>query len=665
MDRAFSIIEIKALDEDKRIIKGIASTPNLDLVGDIMEMKGAQYKLPMPLLWQHNPANPIGHVTKAKITSKGIEIEAEIAKIDEPGELKDFIDKAWQSLKHKLVQGLSIGFKSLEHAFIEDAKGFAVRHIKWLWVELSAVTIPANMETTITSVKALSTKQLTALGLNTAKPVRLIPPSALGKKTLGPKEPTEMKTIAEQIAALENTRNTKALRMSEVASPSQEAGETMSAEAAEEFDTLTKEIDNIDADLKRLKILEGIQAKGAKAIAPTGKTIETVEEGETARSPLQNVVLDQKLAPGIRMARVVRCMAHSFKQVSKGTFVSPIDVAKDWYKTDPVIANFLKANVAAGTTLSGNWAEGLVGSETKIIADFVEYLRPMTILGKFGTGGVPALHTIPFRVALVSELGGGEGYWVGEGKAKPLTSFDYSRTNLSPLKVANICVLTDDLVRDSSPSAETLVRNSLVNALRARLDMDFINPDKAAVANVSPAGILNGVAGIPSSGNDADAIRADIGTLFGAFIDANNAPTNGVWIMSARTALRVSLMMNPLGQPEFPGINMNGGVLAGLPVITSEFVTPNTSGDFIALVNASDVYLADDGGFNVDMSREASLEMSDAPAHNSGTPTAAQMVSMFQTNSVAIRAERTINWSRRRNEGVAWLSNVNWGGQIT
>ena len=30
------------------------------------------------------------------------------------------------------------------------------------------------------------------------------------------------------------------------------------------------------------------------------------------------------------------------------------------------------------------------------------------------------------------------------------------------------------------------------------------------------------------------------------------------------------------------------------------------------------------------------------------TPTAASMVSMFQTNSVAIRAERMITWKRRR-----------------
>src|SRR5690625_7199109 len=90
------------------------------------------------------------------------------------------------------------------------------------------------------------------------------------------------------------------------------------------------------------------------------------------------------------------------------------------------------------------------------IADFVEFLRPQTILARFGRDGVPSLRQVPFRTALVGQTSGGEGYWVGEGKAKPLTKFDFSRRSLEPLKVANIAVVTEELLRDSSPSAEAL-----------------------------------------------------------------------------------------------------------------------------------------------------------------------------------------------------------------
>src|SRR5690606_5936351 len=162
---------------------------------------------------------------------------------------------------------------------------------------------------------------------------------------------------------------------------------------------------------------------------------------------------------------------------------------------------------------------------------------------------------------LISQTGGGDGYWVGEGKAKPLTAFDYTRGTLEPLKVANIAVVTRELLNASSPSADMLVRDSLAAALRARLDADFIAPATTAVSGVSPASILNAPTGIASSGVDAQAVRNDIQALFGTFIAANNAPTNGVWIMPATTALALSLMQNPLGQAEFPGITMRGGTL--------------------------------------------------------------------------------------------------------
>jgi hypothetical protein len=80
-------------------------------------------------------------------------------------------------------------------------------------------------------------------------------------------------------------------------------------------------------------------------------------------------------------------------------------------------------------------------------------------------------------------------------------------------------------------------------------------------------------------------------------------------------------------------------------------------------VNASDIWMADDGAVTVDASREASLEMSDGPANNSGTPTQTNdMVSMFQTNSVALRAERFINWQRRRSAAVQVIDDVNYDG---
>jgi HK97 family phage prohead protease len=151
--RAYSFIEVKAVDEEKRELTGIASTPTPDRYQDIVEPKGADYKLPMPLLWQHDSWSPVGTVVKAKVTNAGIEVLMRLPFIEELGVLKDRVDEAWQSVKHGLVRGLSIGFTAKEYSRIDDTGG--LRFLKWDWLELSLVTIPANAEAAITGMKSI------------------------------------------------------------------------------------------------------------------------------------------------------------------------------------------------------------------------------------------------------------------------------------------------------------------------------------------------------------------------------------------------------------------------------------------------------------------------------------------------------------------------------
>jgi hypothetical protein len=68
-----------------------------------------------------------------------------------------------------------------------------------------------------------------------------------------------------------------------------------------------------------------------------------------------------------------------------------------------------------------------------------------------------------------------------------------------------------------------------------------------------------------------------------------------VFIMSKQIALNLSLMLNALGQREFPDINMDGGTLFGVPVVTSQYLATGGSpaGAYVILINASDIYLHD------------------------------------------------------------------------
>ncbi len=261
---------------------------------------------------------------------------------------------------------------------------------------------------------------------------------------------------------------------------------------------------------------------------------------------------------------------------------------------------------------------------------------------------------------------GGTGYWVAEGKGKPVTKFSFSRSHLDALKVAAMCVATMELLEDSDPSVDPLLRDNLAAALREVEDITFIDPNEGGTPGKTPASITNGANSQASSGADAAGVRADIKAVFGAFIADNNAPTSGVWVMSQQNALALSLMTNSLGQTEdfAKNITMNGGSFGGLPVITSEYCTGfgDSSGGIVVLINASDIYYGDTGGIKVDTSEHASVEMVDNPANDVVTPTAsAYSVSMFQTNSVAFRAEQRLDWIRRRDSAVQVLTGVNWG----
>lgn len=159
--RAYSTLDIKSVNEDQRILTGLATTPSVDRMGDIVEPAGAEFELPIPFLWQHDSANPVGHVTKAKVTKAGIEVEIQMQRTDEPGLVKDRLDAAWQDIKLRLVRGLSIGFAPLETARIEGSYG--MRFLRWLWLELSGVTVAANGDCSIATIKAIDHEVLANL----------------------------------------------------------------------------------------------------------------------------------------------------------------------------------------------------------------------------------------------------------------------------------------------------------------------------------------------------------------------------------------------------------------------------------------------------------------------------------------------------------------------
>jgi len=151
MNRAYSLLEVKSLDDDQRMISGIASTPEVDRVGDIVDPMGAKFAPEIALLWQHKHDSPVGIAEFGRPTRKGIPFKAVIAKIEEEGPLKQLVDMAWQAVKAKLVRGVSIGFRPIKYDIMSEG---GLKFTETEIYELSLVTIPANASATINNIKA-------------------------------------------------------------------------------------------------------------------------------------------------------------------------------------------------------------------------------------------------------------------------------------------------------------------------------------------------------------------------------------------------------------------------------------------------------------------------------------------------------------------------------
>lgn len=339
---------------------------------------------------------------------------------------------------------------------------------------------------------------------------------------------------------------------------------------------------------------------------------------------------------------------------AKGDRMGALAISKNQYGEG---SDVTKALVAAASTSNAEWAGALVPDYQTVTNDFIDYLRPRTIIYRLGQNGISDMRRIGFRSRVPSQIVSGSASWVAEGRPLPVTKHGYSEVELGFAKLGAIATLTREVIAFSNPNAETVVRDGLASSLIETLDRDFLDPDKAEVPGVSPASVINGIDDIPSvGGSDIDAVKRDLEALFFAFLNADNPPDDAVFLMSSKLAFRLSALQNMFGQREFPEIHFGGGRLMGLPVLTSNYIPV----DRVILLNPREVYFAE-GGIHLDASDSVSLELRDDPTNDSVTPTGAQMTSMFQTSTVALKILKAVNWKRRRESAAAWLSGVQWG----
>lgn len=459
-------------------------------------------------------------------------------------------------------------------------------------------------------------------------------------------------TTDEQISAFEAKRAAHVAAMQALMDKAADEGSTLDSAQSEDYETKSAEVKAIDTHLERLR--EHQQLQIAKATEVTKEAGENVEKASAVRGG-ERITVKPNIPKAWAFARYVGSIARC-----KGNKLEAAEFAKArWGDSSPqveralrtavqfgggeAIEMALKAAVLAGTSQHATWAGPLV-EFTNMASEFIDLLRPSTIIGRIQN---PSLRRVPFNIRMASKTTGATVNWVGEGLPKPVSALAFGEVTLGWAKAAGIVVITEELARFSEPNAEDLIISDMRDTMTQFLDTQFVLPTVAAVANVNPASITNGVTpiGLNAAASVATWTTA-ITAALNAMATAGLTPTH--WITTPAVSLSLGMLRTAQDIFAFPGLSVNGGTLMGLPVITS---TAAPAGQLI-LICAPEIFLAE-GGVEVDVSREASVMM-DSAAVEGTTP----YRSLWQNNLVGIKTEQFINWQKRRTAAVQMIDST-------
>ena len=149
-------MRVKAIDGSEGMISGMASTTDVDLVGDrilsgafdkSIKEKMTSSKKFFPLLSEHRV--PVGKITTAKATDSGLYIEAKFL------EGHNAAQDTYVNVKEGIQDSFSVGFQIVDAKFVVEDEEEIFEITEANLKEVSVVSNPANPEATIDSVKSL------------------------------------------------------------------------------------------------------------------------------------------------------------------------------------------------------------------------------------------------------------------------------------------------------------------------------------------------------------------------------------------------------------------------------------------------------------------------------------------------------------------------------
>lgn len=123
---------------------------------------------------------------------------------------------------------------------------------------------------------------------------------------------------------------------------------------------------------------------------------------------------------------------------------------------------------------------------TQVLGEMINMLMAKTVVIESGATVLDNLYGSPVEVP--KQTGGATAYWVGENESITASDIALGQIQMTPKAVAALVKLSNRLLRMSSPSVETMVRNDIVKQLALKIDAAAL---RGTGTQYQPLGVLN------------------------------------------------------------------------------------------------------------------------------------------------------------------------------
>lgn len=366
----------------------------------------------------------------------------------------------------------------------------------------------------------------------------------------------------------------------------------------------------------------------------------------------------RKRGPGEAFARFVRAIALA-KISGTPSPEAAMKFLKEWGDED--LAKTWEGSrtkaLAAGDASAGGF---LV--PTQFSQDVIELMRPAATVRSLN----PVVLPMPTGTVQVPKItAGATASYIGENTNIPKTEPSFGQITLTWKKLAALVPVSNNLLRYSSPGADSIVRDDVVRALAAREDRAFIRDDGTSATPkglkfwIDAANKFNATAAVTLDGVTTDLGRAiqnlmdaDVPLIISqGAVGAGSVDVRPGWIFSPRTYRYLSTVRTTNGPYAFRD-EMLTGRLWGWPFrVTSQVLSNMGSGG-----NQSEVYF---GGFAfavIGESQNLMVDVSQEAAYDDGGTVRAA----FSLDQTVVRVLSEHDFALRQDRGFSLIQAVTW-----